>query len=87
MECHTSQCIDILSNPIKKGLSLIIQNMNDSAICGFLKMPPPHKDRPALANATCHQAVCVRNFQCHNGIKPWDLSVQPQQCCTCAPAE
>lgn len=64
MECHTSQRIDILSNPTKKGLSLIIQNMNDSAICGFLKMPPPHKNRPALANATCHQAACVRSFQC-----------------------
>lgn len=64
MECHTSQHIDILSNPTKKGLSLIIQNMNDSAICGFLKMPPPHKNRPALANATCHQAACVRRFQC-----------------------
>lgn len=46
-----------------KGLSLIIQNMNDSAICGFLKMPPPQKNRHAIANATCHQLVYVKNFQ------------------------
>lgn len=42
-ECHTSECIFILSNPTKKGLSHTVQNMTDSTICGFLKMPPPHK--------------------------------------------
>lgn len=82
-ECHTSEGIFLLSNPTMKGLSLIIRNMNDSAICGFLKMPPPHVNRPLL------QMPPVINW-CMSGILSAHVSERSiiWDCCVCAvPAE
>lgn len=81
-ECHTSEGVFLLSNPTMKGLSLIIRNMNDSAICGFLKMPPPHVNRPLL------QMPPVISW-CASGI----LSARVSEChiisgslCLCSPS-
>lgn len=65
--------------------------MNDSAICGFLKMPPPRKNRPAIANATCHQLVYVKNLSAcvseRNTLLGSLAVLESQQRSACAPAE